>query len=147
MRQTPITSNSLRRWSTLAAIDARTFWRRRAARIVPCLLILVAVLSALALAGAPHYTKAHPKQTLARAVMPALGSYLNVYQSNTGWLPAGWGVPWSLSIEEVFYLAFPVVRLVLGRTRLLVPGLALLALSIPVVRANIHHDEIWAAEN
>ena len=54
---------------------------------------------------------------------------------------------WSLSIEEVFYLAFPVACLLLGRTRLLVPALLLLALSIPVVRASIHHDEIWSEEN
>ena len=64
-----ITSNSLQRWGTLAAIDARAFYRRRVARIVPCLLALVAVLSALALAGAPHYTMEQPKQALAGAVM------------------------------------------------------------------------------
>jgi len=142
-----IASNSMARWGSLGAIDARAFWRRRAARIVPCLLILVAVLSALALAGAPHYTMAQPRQTLAGTAMSALGLYLNVYQSRTGWLPAGWGVLWSLSIEETFYLAFPLVSLLLARTRLLVPALALLALSIPVVRANIHHDPIWAEEN
>ena len=142
-----ITSNSLARWGTLAAIDAKTFYRRRAARILPCLLFLVAVLCGLALAGVPHYTMEQPKQTLPGAVLSALGLYLNVYQARTGWLPAGWGVLWSLSIEEVFYLGFPVACLLLGRTRLLVPALLALALSIPLVRANIHHDEIWAEEN
>ena len=142
-----ITSNSLARWGTLAAMDAKAFYRRRAARILPCLLILVAVLSTLALAGAPHYGMEQPKQTLGGTVRSALGLYLNVYQANTGWLPAGWGVLWSLSIEEVFYLAFPVACLLLVRMRLLVPMLALLALSIPFVRAGIHHDEIWSEEN
>ena len=142
-----ITSNSLGRWGTLAAIDAKAFYRRRAARIVPCLLALVAVLSALALLGVPHYTMEQPKQTLSGAVLSALGFWVNVYQARTGWLPAGWGVLWSLSIEEAFYLAFPLVCLLLGRTRLLVPGLVLLALSIPVVRANIHHAEIWSEQN
>ena len=142
-----IASNSLARWGTLSAIDAKAFWRRRAARILPCLVILVAVLSALALAGAPHYTMEQPKQTLAGSVASAFGLYVNVYQARTGWLPAGWGVLWSLSIEEVFYLAFPVACLVLGRTRLLVPALAALALSIPFVRAGIHHDQIWSEQN
>jgi len=142
-----ITSNSLARWGTLAAIDAKAFWRRRAARILPCLLILVAVLCALALAGVPHYTLERPGQSLPRAALAALGLHLNWYEAKTGYLPAGWDVLWSLSIEEVFYLAFPVVCLSLGRTRVLVPALLLLALSIPVVRANIHHDEIWSENN
>ncbi len=142
-----ITSNSLVRWGALAAIDAKAFYKRRAARILPCLLILVAVLSALALLGVQHYTMEQPRQTLPGAVLSALGLWLNVYQARTGWLPAGWGVLWSLSIEEVFYLAFPLVCLLLGRTRWLVPGLLLLALSIPIVRSAIHHDEIWSEEN
>ena len=142
-----ITSNSLARWGALAAIDAKAFYRRRAARILPCLAILVAVLSALCLAGAPHYTMEQPGQTLGGAVLATFGLHANLYQARTGWLPAGWGVLWSLSIEELFYLAFPLVCLLLGRTRLLVPALAVLALSIPFVRANIHHDEIWAEEN
>ena len=142
-----ITSNSLRRWGTLAAIDVRAFYTRRAARILPTLWLLVAVLSALALAGAAHYTPEQPQQTLGGMVASALGLYLNVYQARTGWLPAGWGVLWSLSIEELFYLAFPLVGLALRRAWLLVPALALLALSIPFVRAGIHHDQIWAEEN
>ena len=131
-----ITSNSLARWGTLAAIDARAFYRRRAARILPCLLILVAVLSG---AGAGRRAALHDGTAEAdagrhgRCRRSALR--VNVYQADTGWLPAGWGVLWSLSIEEVFYLAFPVVCLLLGRTRLLVPALLLLALSIPVVRS------------
>ena len=142
-----ITSNSLQRWGTLAAIDAKAFYKRRAARILPCLVILVAVLSALCLAGAPHYTMEQPGQTLGGVVVATFGLHVNVYQARTGWLPAGWGVLWSLSIEELFYLAFPLACLLLGRTRLLVPALAVLALSIPVVRAGIHHQEIWSEEN
>jgi peptidoglycan/LPS O-acetylase OafA/YrhL len=50
----PITANSRARWGRLAAKDVRAFYRRRAARILPCLLVLVAVLCGLALAGVPH---------------------------------------------------------------------------------------------
>ena len=142
-----ITSNSLARWGALAAIDVRAFYTRRAARILPTLWLLVAVLSALALAGVPHYTTEQPQQTIGGMVAAALGFYVNVYQARTGWLPAGWGVLWSLSIEELFYLAFPLVCLALRRAALLVPALALLALSIPFVRAGIHHEPIWAEEN
>jgi peptidoglycan/LPS O-acetylase OafA/YrhL len=142
-----ITSNSLARWGALATIDATAFYRRRGARILPCLLVLVAVLCVLALAGVRHYTLEQPGQTLPRAALAAVGLHLNWYEAKTGYLPAGWDVLWSLSIEEVFYLAFPIVCLLLGRTRLLVPALLVLALSIPVVRASIHHDEIWSENN
>jgi len=142
-----ITSNSLARWGALATIDVWAFYTRRAARILPALCLLVAVLSALALAGAPHYVTEQPQQTLGGMVGAALGLTVNVYQARTGWLPAGWGVLWSLSIEELFYLAFPLVCLALRRAWLLVPALSALALSIPFVRAGIHHDPIWAEEN
>jgi peptidoglycan/LPS O-acetylase OafA/YrhL len=127
-----ITSNSLARWGRLAAIDARAFWRRRAARILPCLAILVAVLAVLDVAGVPHYVIDGTGQTLPRAVLAALGLHIGWYEAKTGYLPAGWDVLWSLSIEEVFYLAFPVVCLLLTRTRLLVAALLVLALSQPV---------------
>jgi peptidoglycan/LPS O-acetylase OafA/YrhL len=142
-----ITSNSLARWGTLAAIDAKAFYRRRAARIVPCLLILVAALCGLALAGVTHYTLEQPGQTLPRAALAALTLHVNWYEARTGYLPASWDVLWSLSVEELFYLAFPLVCLVLGRTRLLVPALLVLTLSIPVVRASIHGNEIWSETN
>lgn len=142
-----ITSNSLARWGALATIDVWAFYTRRAARILPALCLLVAVLSALALAGAPHYVTEQPQQKLGGMVGAALGLTVNVYQARTGWLPAGWGVLWSLSIEELFYLAFPLVCLALRRAWLLVPALSALALSIPFVRAGIHHDPIWAEEN
>lgn len=142
-----ITSNSLTRWGTLAAIDAKAFWRRRAARILPCLVILVALLCGLAAAGARHYALEHPGQSLPRAALAALGLHVNVYEARTGYLPAGWDVLWSLGIEEAFYLAFPVACLLLGRTRVLVPALLLLALSIPVVRAGIHGNPIWSQTN
>jgi len=142
-----ITSNSLARWGSLAAIDAAAFYRRRAARILPCLVILVGVLCGLALGGVRHYTLEQPTQTLAGAAASAFAFCLNVYEARTGWLPAGWDVLWSLSIEEVFYLAFPLLCLLLGRSRGLVAALLALALSIPVVRANIHHEPIWAEKN
>jgi len=46
-----IASHSLRRWGRLAAIDLRAFWLRRAARILPC-PVLLAALHAL---GAADY--------------------------------------------------------------------------------------------
>jgi len=138
-----ITSNTLARWGSLGAIDVRSFYRRRAARIVPCLLILVAVLSVLHLAGAREYVINHANQSLPRTILSALGLHLNWYEGHTGWLPGNWDVLWSLSIEEVFYLGFPLVCLGLRRNRILLPFLALLALSLPASRAALAGNAIW----
>jgi peptidoglycan/LPS O-acetylase OafA/YrhL len=138
-----ITTNALSRSGRLGDIDPRAFYARRAARILPCLLLLVLVLSALALAGVKDYAIVRANQSLPRAVLSALGLHLNWYEGQTGYLPGAWDVLWSLSIEEVFYLVFPLLCLALGRTRLLVPALLALALSLPAARAALTGNEIW----
>lgn len=137
-----ITLHSLQRWGRLSAIDARAFYLRRAARIVPCLLLLLAVLLVMHLIGVPNYVIDKPTQSLGGALLSALGLTLNWYEGRTGWLPGGWDVLWSLSIEEAFYLGFPLACLLL-RGRGLVIGLAVLALSLPVTRAALEGNEIW----
>jgi len=137
-----ITSNSIARWGAPARIDAAAFYRRRAARILPSLVILVAVLCGLHLAGFEDWV-IDASQSPGRAVLAAVGLHLNWYEARTGYLPASWDVLWSLSIEELFYLGFPLACLSLGRARLMVPALALLALSMPFARSAIKGNEIW----
>ncbi len=139
-----ITGTSRRRWSSLGRIDLRAFYLRRFARIAPCLLLLVAVLSAFDLLHVPGFTIDRQGQTLSRAVFSTLALHLNWYEGRTGYLPAGWDVLWSLSIEEVFYIGFPLTCLLARRaTVLLVVPLVLLALSLPVTRGMLSGNEIW----
>lgn len=138
-----ITRNAFERWGSLDRIDLRAFYVRRAARILPCLALLLAVLSVLHLAGVADYTIKGEHQSLPGALMSVFGLYLNWYEASTGYLPGNWDVLWSLSIEEVFYLGFPLVCLVLRRQRLLLAALALLALSLPMTRAAITDNDIW----
>ncbi len=140
-----ITRRSQERWGDLRGISLKDFYLLRLTRIVPLLLLVIAVLSLLHLLGVPAFVINKPSQSLGGAIVSALGLYLNRYEGLHGWLPGGWDVMWSLSIEEVFYLAFPLACLVLGRTRVLVPALALLALSLPFTRAALAAggNEIW----
>lgn len=138
-----ITSHTLKRWGSLARIDIGAFYARRFARIVPCLLLLVIVLSALHLLGMHDYVISRAGQSLPRAIVAALGLHLNWYEGHTGYLPGGWDVLWSLSIEEVFYIGFPIVCLLTRRVWILLPLLVLLVLSLPVTHAALAGNEIW----
>ena len=138
-----IAGNALRRWGSLERIDMRAFYARRFARIVPCLLALVAVLAVLHLLAVPDYTIDRPGQSLPGAIWSALGLHLNWYEGRTGYLPGNWDVLWSLSIEEVFYIGFPLVCLLTRRRWLLVSLLTLLALSMPWTHAALRGNEIW----
>jgi len=141
-----ITRRSLQRWGSLPNISLRDFYLFRASRIVPTLLLVVALLSLLHLIGMPYYVIDKPNQSLGGAIASALGLYLNWYEGQTGYLPGGWDVIWSLSVEEVFYLAFPLVCLTLGRVRwMFVAVLIVLVLSMPFVRDALaaQKNEIW----
>lgn len=138
-----IAGNSLRRWGALQHIGLKAFYARRFARIVPCLVLLVCVLSALDLLGVQDYVIKHANQSLWRAIVAALGLHLNWYEGRTGYLPGNWDVLWSLSIEEVFYIGFPLVCLLTRRNWVLVPLLVVLALSLPVTHAALQGNEIW----
>lgn len=138
-----ITDGSLRRWESLSRISLKGFYVRRMARILPCLLLLVLVLSLLDAVGLKYFTITHADQSLWRAVMAALGLHLNWYEGHTGYLPGNWDVLWSLSIEEAFYLGFPIACLLLAPRRILVPVLALLAVSLPLSHAALAGNEVW----
>ena len=138
-----ITGNTLQRWGGLDRIDARAFYGRRFARIAPCLSVLLIVLSVLHLLGVEDYVIRRAGQTLPCALLAALGLHLNWYEGHYGYLPGNWDVLWSLSIEEVFYLGFPVACLLIRRTWMLAALLIAFALSLPWTHAALASNEIW----
>jgi len=113
-----ITSISLRRWGSLGQVSLRGFYRLRFARIAPLLLLLLLILSVLHLAGIEDFVVSPETGGLGRALLAALTFHVNVLEAHRGYLPGNWDILWSLSVEEVFYLFFPVVCRVLGRSKL-----------------------------
>jgi len=126
----------------LERVNLRRFYRARALRILPLLILTLAVLSLLALFGIPGFASEDP-QSLPGLLASALSFTFNWYEGRTGWAPAGWDVLWSLSIEEVFYIGFPLLCLWLPR-RLLIGLLLVWALALNPLRNLVPvSDEIW----
>jgi peptidoglycan/LPS O-acetylase OafA/YrhL len=126
-----ITSLLLREHARTGTVALRRFYARRAWRLVPVLLVVAAVTAAyFALLPADEFTSAEVKQeTLTGALMSVL------YVASWGFAldgPMGvMGYTWSLSVEEHFYLVWPVAVLLLLRRR----DLATLPRRVAVVTA------------
>jgi peptidoglycan/LPS O-acetylase OafA/YrhL len=139
-----ITSITLRRWGSLAQVGVRGFYLLRFARIAPLLVLLLAVLSGLHFAGFHHFVVPAKMGGLGRALLAALTFHINVLEAHRGYLPGNWDILWSLSVEEVFYLVFPVVCRVFGRSKLLFAILFSLVVLGPFGRTVFAHgNEIW----
>jgi peptidoglycan/LPS O-acetylase OafA/YrhL len=134
-----ITATTIRRWGSLSGVSLRGFYLMRFARIAPLLLLLLAVLSLLHFAGFEHFVVSPKTGGLGRALLAALTFHVNVLEAQRGYLPANWDVLWSLSVEEMFYLFFPLIARLFGRGKLLIVILLGFAAMGPYARAVLAH--------
>jgi peptidoglycan/LPS O-acetylase OafA/YrhL len=113
------------------AIDLKDFYRRRAFRILPPIVVYIAVLALLGLA--------------LRVIPMDWGQLLaSLFFYRNYWTAPGWytGHFWSLAVEEHFYLMWPVLLWLAGfrRARWIAPGVAL---AVAAWRfADLHYDWI-----
>jgi len=139
-----ITSNTERRWAGLANVSARTFYTLRAARILPCLLLLLAVVNLLAAGGVAIFqNRPQGGEPISFWLVnfASLTFWMNVLIGSNGWFNYPLGVLWSLSVEEVFYLAFPLLCLLLRREARLLAFWALVIVTGPFYRLAHQGDE------
>ena len=136
-----ITSTSIRRWGSLARVRARDFYLLRFARIAPLFLSLLFLLSLLHVLHIPNFVVSSKTGGLGRALLAALTFHVNVLEAHRGYLPGNWDILWSLSVEEMFYLFFPLVCIGLGRSKWFVPLLCIFVALGPFSRT------IWSRGN
>jgi peptidoglycan/LPS O-acetylase OafA/YrhL len=139
-----ITSTSLRRWGEPSRVNLRDFYALRFARIAPLLLLLLVVLSALHAAGLKDFVVSPETGGLGRAWIAALTFHVNLLEARRGYLPGNWDVLWSLSIEEMFYLFFPLLCRLIGRGKGLVAVLVVFVVLGPFGRTVLAHgNDTW----
>ncbi|NWA24925.1 acyltransferase [Pseudomonas gingeri] len=139
-----ITSNAHRRWPGLVGISARAFYGMRIARIVPCLLLLVVIVNVLALGGVAIFQNnmsAGTPVSFWTVNLASLTFWMNVLISARGWVNYPLGVLWSLSVEEVFYLTFPILCRLLQRESRLLAFWGMIIIAAPLYRFTHQGDE------
>ena len=139
-----ITALLLEEVDRVGQLDLLAFYRRRAIRLLPALVVLLAVLVTVgfvAEVGAPT-----PRQAL--PAMLYVQNFVTVASDGYG----GWatiGHTWSLSVEEQFYLVFPLLLLLLAprvRRRTLTAvlgGLAGLSLAVRFTSTDLEWRQVY----
>jgi peptidoglycan/LPS O-acetylase OafA/YrhL len=138
-----ITTWSLKRWGGLSQLNRRQFYLMRFARIVPCLVALLLILSILDRAGVPRFAINTQHTSLGRALLAALAFHVNWLEARTGYLPAAWDILWSLSVEEVFYVFFPLLCTLVRKPAILIALLSCFLVIGPFARVSTQ-NELWA---
>jgi peptidoglycan/LPS O-acetylase OafA/YrhL len=139
-----ITSTSIRRWKGPESLKVKSFYLLRFARIAPLMILLLLILSGLHLAHVPDYVVSQKTGGLGRALLAALTFHIGYLEATRGYLPGNWDILWSLSVEEMFYLFFPLAARLLRKQWLLVPLLALFVIAGPFARMKAFNpNPVW----
>jgi peptidoglycan/LPS O-acetylase OafA/YrhL len=137
-----ISITSLKKWGSLQNIRYKQFYQMRFARIMPCLFALLLVLSALDLFGVSDFV-IHTT-SLSQAVFSTLTFHINLLEANTGYLPGNWDVLWSLSVEEMFYLFFPLICITLRKPSYFTIVMLIFIILGPFARTTFTNNDMWS---
>lgn len=143
-----ITSTSLRRWGDLSRIDIRTFYLYRFARIMPCLLLALAIIVVLGSFDVPFFSNSdgdveRPASYFFIAAGSVLTFWHNQLMQTAGYFNYCLNVYWSLSVEKVFYLLLPLSCLLLRRSWLIVLLCCAAIIAGPAYRSQHPDNEIY----
>jgi peptidoglycan/LPS O-acetylase OafA/YrhL len=107
-----ITSILLKEHARTGSISLPDFYARRALRLLPALLLLLAVFLVYAMVGARTSRGVYFRQALYALLY--VGNWMRAYDKNDLGLL---GHTWSLSIEEQFYLLWPAALVLMNKLR------------------------------
>lgn len=143
-----ITSGVLQRWGSLAQVDLRHFYLLRAARILPALLLALAIIVVLGIFDVPYFNNGDARPPLPAsyfgiAIVSILTFWHNLLMQSQGYFNYCLNVYWSLSVEEMFYLCLPPLCLLLRRTWLVVAACLAMVMLGPLYRSAHADNELY----
>jgi peptidoglycan/LPS O-acetylase OafA/YrhL len=104
-----ITRTSLRRSGDIANTNVREFYVYRASRIVPCIALFVAVVAIGEWAGLPRFNIGDEDLSAPYVILSIVGCFHNDMIIWYGLFSYCLNILWSISIEERFYIAWPLI--------------------------------------
>jgi peptidoglycan/LPS O-acetylase OafA/YrhL len=131
-----ITSTSLVRYHSLGRLSLVTFYSMRVARIIPCLLLLIALLLSLHFFGVAGFTFEPDRNPFEPALYALIFRYNYYYWMFAATADLPWRPLWSLGIEEWFYVAFPIICIALRRRAFIAAAAVALIIHGPFAREN-----------
>lgn len=139
-----ITLSAMKRWGSLQDISCVAFYQIRFARIMPCLIGLLIILSIFNYLQISGFVINTEQASITQVIFSALTFHLNWLEAKTGYLPAPWSVLWSLSVEEAFYIFFPLFCLTLKNERHFIMLMIVFVILGPMARVYYAQNDIWA---
>jgi peptidoglycan/LPS O-acetylase OafA/YrhL len=143
-----ITSNNLLRYGNLSQVSLKQFYAFRFSRIIPPLCQALCIIVPLGLLDVPSFMNARhgtpmPPGFFAVAVLSVLTFWHNVLMQIAGYFNYCLNIYWSLSVEEMFYLTFPLACVLLKRDRYIIALCAAAIIVGPIYRSFHTDNEIY----
>ncbi|PTR34147.1 peptidoglycan/LPS O-acetylase OafA/YrhL [Luteibacter sp. OK325] len=140
-----ITTNIVRRYGSLAGTDIVHFYKLRLFRLYPSVALALVIITVLGLAGLSNFSNVNKHEDFGNgffviANLSVLTFWHNILMERVGYFNYAMNIYWSLSVEEVFYLLYPLV-LVVARRRWQLVLLACAAIVVGPAYRWIHSDD------
>jgi len=114
-----ITSILMSTWERRGNLNLKSFWLRRARRLMPALVLVTAAVIVATIAIAPSQLGARLRESFGAAFY--VSNWVDIFSGNSYFAqftgPAPFDHLWSLAVEEQFYLLWPLLLLALLHLR------------------------------